>query len=142
LDWDKDGDVREAARGLVFGTAPGDLAVSIPALGEVLATGTRDFPEESEQVEDPLRRLRELESIGRLSVCGPGHHTPDTGYLACVRELHELDDRLDPTDVLILAAALCCQGSVLFYTNDVPILNSTVVRRAAESRGVKIVNPM
>lgn len=141
LDWDKDKDVKDAARELIFGQASGSLAVSMVSLGEVMTTAARDAPRGLEAVKDPLTRLQELEVEGRIAICGPGHARPDSGFLSCVNQLHTDDERLDPIDVLIVSAALCCQDCDQFYTNDSVLLNSTTIRKAAELRGVKIVNP-
>lgn len=126
---------------MVFGLASGSLAVSMVSLGEVMTTAARDVPRGLADVKDPLTRLQELEVEGRIAICGPGHTRPESGFLSCVNELHTADERLDPTDVLILSTALCCQDCDQFYTNDSVVLNSTTLRKAAELRGVRIVNP-
>lgn len=111
------------------------------ALGEVMTTATRDLPRDFEPAKNPLTHLQDLVDGKRIAVCGPGHSRLEGGFLACVNELHSVDKFLDPTDVLILSAALCCPDCEQFYTNDSVILKSTTLRKAAESRGIKIVNP-
>jgi hypothetical protein len=107
-----------------------------------MVTAARDIREGQSGVKDPLARLRELVLDGRLGVCGPSHNLPESGFLACVEELRSGDDRLDPTDILIVSAALCCEACDQFYTDDRVMLNSSVLRRAAEVRGVRIINPI
>jgi hypothetical protein len=106
-----------------------------------MVTAARDLREGQPEVKNPLTRLRELVFEGRVGICGPSHNLPESGFLTCVEELRSLDDRLDPTDILIVSAALCCQGCDQFYTNDRVMLNSSVLRKAAEIRGVRIINP-
>jgi len=111
------------------------------SLGEVMTTAARDVPSGFEHARNPLTRLQELVSDGRVSVCGPGHNLPESGFLACVNEIHRQDDQIDPTDALIVASAFCCVDCEQFYTNDSKVLQSSVLRRFSESRGVKILNP-
>ena len=141
LDWDQDPDALDAARGLVYGSAAGSLAVSLPSLGEVLVTALREPFGRSLGRTDPLQRARELVHQGRIGICGFGTHQSDSGYLECVNELRTADYELETSDALIVSAALCCSECDQFYTNDGAILRSRVIRKAADDRNVRIINP-
>lgn len=86
---------------------------------------------------DVSRRLVDDVRRDRIRLCGMGsHHGGDTIRLAVA--LRDEDDRLDPSDSLVAAAALACEDCVTLYTNDPILLGCSPLLERAHRKGLTV----
>lgn len=144
LNRDADPDLQDAARRLVRRADGGYVCASVGALGEVWL---RAEPNENDVVlsaadlESMASALGRLVRQGRLVLCGLGKIENAEGFYELARDVRRANDRIGDLDVMIVASALACPESEVFYTSDQPILVSSELRALAKEHGVRIEDP-
>ena len=99
------------------------ILVSQTVLGEVTAKILQRY--ESGDIPERFQRYGSLFSdYGIDHVCLPGVDK-DSGYH--MSELQKIDDRLDPTDTLIISQVLADPDSKFFFTHDKDILDNKCI---------------
>lgn len=138
-DWDRD--VFRTVHSLVTPPHPGNVEVSLVAVGEAFAKIASDRLQPSRTDRPPLARWMRLIQEGGVSTCWADHHSPQADFFDLARQVKSRAPGVGPADCLIVANALACRACEKLYTTDRKLLTNSGLRRFCDSkkRGFRLI---
>lgn len=133
-------EVRELARRHVTGNNALQATASLVAMGE-LASRMAEMDEQGLGYDSSKRRLRKYIQEGSLTISWVQDYEDDIqDPYSLAQQARGLDNRLDPTDSLVIGSALADPRATLLYSTD-NYIQRVPLRRFCNEHGTKLSGP-